>query len=282
MSSVSVVVLTMGDRPDELAAAIESARAQPGMVEVVLVINGGEPNRQLADIVVEPGENLGIPEGRNRGVAASSGELVCFLDDDGVLAHDVLDPARRAFADDPRLAVIGLRVVNEHGATARRHLPGLRKDPDHSGPATAFPGGACVVRRSAFDEVGALCGPFRYGLEETDLAWRLIDAGWKVWYRADMRMRHPHTSPIRHPEFAFATARNRVFLAHRSLPTPVGLLYVMNWTIVTICRNLRQPSTIAIHMRGTTEGWRLRPGPRQPMSFRTLWTLLRLGRPPLI
>jgi GT2 family glycosyltransferase len=282
MPAVSVVVLTMGDRPAELATAIASARRQPVDVEIVLVVNGGDPDRSLGDVIVEPGENLGIPEGRNVGAAAGSGDLICFLDDDGELDGDVFGPAVAAFEADDRLGVIGLRVIDEHGQTARRHLPGLRKDAERSAPATAFAGGACLVRRSAFDAVGGLCGPFRYGLEETDLAWRLIDAGWDVQYRADLRMFHPRTSPTRHPEFVFRTARNRVWLAHRLLPAPVGLLYVINWTVVTIGRNVRRPVAIATHLRGTIDGWRHRPGPRRPMSPRTMRKLSRLGRPPLI
>ena len=282
MPAVTVVVLTMGDRPGELVKAIESARAQRGDVEVVLVVNGGNPERSLADIVVEPCENLGIPEGRNVGATAGSGELICFLDDDGRLEGDVFGSAIDAFALDDRLSVIGLHVVDETGASARRHIPGLLKKADRSVPATAFPGGACILRRSAFEKVGGLCGPFRYGLEETDLAWRLIDEGWGVEYRADLRVVHPRTSPTRHPEFFFRTARNRVWLAHRSLPLPLALLYVLNWTLVTTLRSLRQPSEIFAHMQGLFAGLRSCPGPRRPMRWRTALELTRRGRPPLI
>ena len=79
----------MGDRPAQLDAAIRSARGQKGVdVEIVLVVNGGDPDRSLADVVVEPGENLGIPGGRNAGAAVATGEFLCFLDDDGELLGD--------------------------------------------------------------------------------------------------------------------------------------------------------------------------------------------------
>ena len=92
MPAVTVVVLTMGDRPTELAAAIDSARRQPVDVEIVLVVNGGDPDRSLGDVVVEPGENLGIPEGRNVGAAEGTADVICFLDDDGELDGDVFGP----------------------------------------------------------------------------------------------------------------------------------------------------------------------------------------------
>lgn len=282
MPAVTVVVLTMGDRPAELTAAIESARRQAVDLEIVLVINGGDPDRSLADIVVEPGENLGIPEGRNRGAAAGTGALICFLDDDGALGGDVFGPAVAAFTANDRLGVIGLRVVDEDGKTARRHVPGLRKDAERSASATTFPGGACLVRRTAFDDVGGLCGPFHYGLEETDLAWRLIDARWEITYRADLTMRHPRTSPTRHPEFFFHTARNRVWLAHRALPLPLAVVYVTNWSLVTIGRNVARPAAVLAHLRGTLAGIRELLGPRRPVAWRTVAALTRRGRPPVI
>ena len=283
MQAVSVVILTMGDRPGALAEAVGSARAQAGVeVEVVLVVNGGNPDRTIADVIVEPGENLGIPGGRNAGAAAAGGELVCFLDDDGVLVgHQLLADTAASFERDASLAVIGLRVVDEDGRTSRRHLPGLRKDPGRTRDATSFPGGACIIRRAPFDSVGGFCGELRYGLEETDLAWRLIDRGWTVRYRADLRMRHPRTKPTRHPDFHLRTARNRVWLAHRSLPVPIGATYVAAWTIVTVARNLRRPRAIGAHLRGTRTGWRSRVGPRTPIAWATVIRLSRLGRPPV-
>ena len=282
MPAVTVVVLTMGDRPAELATAIESARRQAVDLEIVLVINGGDPDRSLTDIVVEPGENLGIPEGRNRGAAAGTGALICFLDDDGALDGDVFGPAVAAFTANDRLGVIGFRVVNEDGETARRYVPGLRKDAERSASATAFPGGACLVRRIAFDEVGGLCGPFRYGLEETDLAWRLIDARWEITYCADLKMRHPQTSPTRHPEFFFHTARNRVWLAHRALPLPLAIAYLLNWTLITVIRSIRHAGGLVAHVRGTVDGIRRPTGPRRPIRWRTVLQLSRSGRPPVL
>jgi GT2 family glycosyltransferase len=193
MSVVSVVVLTMGGRPEALAAAVASARAQVGVDgEIVLVVNGGNPERSLADVVVEPGENLGIPGGRNAGAAATSGELLCFLDDDGELLGDnVFACAAQRMDDRPDLGAIALRIVDPSGATARRHHPGLRSDPSVSGDVTSFPGGGSIIRRAAFDEAGGLCAEFVYGLEETDLAWRLLDRGWSIRYDADLQMFHP-------------------------------------------------------------------------------------------
>ncbi len=284
MADVSVVILTMGDRSTELAAAVGSARAQTGVdVEVVLVVNGGDPDRSLADTVVEPGENLGIPGGRNAGANVATADLRLFLDDDGELVGDaVLRRAATTISEEPDLAVIALRISDEFGNTARRHRSRLGGDPGRSSDVTAFPGGACVVRKPAFDDVGGLCSEFFYGLEETDLAWRLIDSGWRIRYMADLEMFHPRTHPDRHPSFVRGTARNRVWLAHRALPLPLAVLYVIDWTVVTLVRNAPNPAAVWAHLAGLLEGMRDRVGPRGPISWRTALLLTRLGRPPVI
>lgn len=283
MTTVSVIVLSMGDRPVELAAAIASARAQNGVgIEVVLVVNGGQPNHADVDRVVEPGTNLGIPGGRNAGVGASSGDLLAFLDDDAeFLETDLLAAVANRFDTDPRVGAVGLRLVDEDGNTARRHQPRVGATAT-TGPATSFPGGATVVRREAFEQVGGLCADYHYGLEETDLAWRLIDAGWGIVFDADRRVFHPRTDASRHAVFHQSTGRNRVWLAHRCLPLPLGVIYLTNWMAVTVVRNWRRPRDWIDYARGTMAGLRHRVGPRKPMRWRTAWTLTRLGRPPII
>ena len=285
MHSVSVVVLPMGDRPEGLAAAIESARAQTGVeLEVVLVVNGGDPDRSLADVVVEPGENTGIPGGRNLGAAAASGDFLCFLDDDAWYASDdVLVQAVQEVESMPKVAVVGLGITDPEGNTAKRHHPMLGKRPDRTCQATSFPGGACVIRKSAFTEVEGFFAEYFYGLEETDLSWRLIDCGWNILYAPLLKVKHPVSPPEgHHVSFHKITARNRVWLAWRLLPWPVGLLYVFNWIFLLIIRELRKPKNISAVFYGTMSGWKHRPLRQRRTSFRLVICLTRLKRPPLI
>lgn len=280
---VSVVILTMGDRPTELAAAIASARAQRDVqVEIVVVGNGvAVPENTDADLIVELAENVGIPGGRNAGVEATAADLVLLLDDDGdLLGGDVVASACDLFVRDPRLAVVGLGIVDDAGGRSRRHSPRLRHP--SAGLATSFPGGGSIVRRDAFLEVGGFAEQFFYALEETDLAWRLLDAGWVIRYEPELLMRHPRTSPTRHPSFVERTARNRVWLAHRSLPFAVAIAYVAVWSALTIARARFRPSIVRSHLVGTLAGLRAPIGPRRPMSWRTAWLMTTWGRPPLI
>jgi GT2 family glycosyltransferase len=287
---LSVVVLTMGNRPVELDRSIRSALDQKNVdVEVVLVANGipGEWSPPIDDSrirLVRLPANLGIPGGRNEGVAASTGDLILFLDDDGY--YPSLELGRNledAFAADPSLGIVSFRVEDpEGGPGQRRHVPRLRAgDPMRSSDVTTFLGGACAMRRTAFDAAGGLPAEFFYAHEETDLAWRAMDAGFRIFYDATAVMCHPAVLPTRHAMFYRYNARNRVWLAKRNLPWPLALTYIAVWVGMTVLRE-RSPKALSPWFKGFVEGWRTPSGERRPMKWSTAWRMTRLGRPPII
>lgn len=202
---LGAVIITMGNRPDELRALLDSVARQEGdRIEVVVVGNGAPvPDVPAGVRSIELPENLGIPGGRNVGIEAfgPSGadvDALLFLDDDGLLPlTDTAELCRQAFEADPELGIISFRIADpDTGVTQRRHVPRLRAaDPMRSSRVTTFLGGANAVRTEVIAEVGPLPGQFFYAHEETDLAWRALDAGWLIDYRADLVLNHPTTAP---------------------------------------------------------------------------------------
>ncbi|WP_055588155.1 glycosyltransferase family 2 protein [Streptacidiphilus griseoplanus] len=288
---LGAVVLTMGNRPVELNALLESVAKQRGPAVEVVVVGNGAPLPALPEGVrtVELEENLGIPAGRNVGIEAFGKDgcevdAVLFLDDDGLLpGDDTAEKLRAAFTADPGLGIVSFRIADpETGTTQRRHVPRLRaSDPLRSSVVTTFLGGASAVRSSVFAQAGQLPGEFFYAHEETDLAWRALDAGWSIEYRADIVLYHPATLPSRHAVYHRMVARNRVWLARRNLPALLVPAYLGTWILLTL---VRRPSRAALKawMGGFREGWRTPCGLRRPMRWRTVWRLTRLGRPPVI
>nr|PPQ55930.1 glycosyl transferase [Streptomyces sp. QL37] len=288
---LGAVIITMGNRPDELRALLDSVAKQDGdRIEVVVVGNGAPvPDVPPGVRTVELPENLGIPGGRNVGIEAfgPSGadvDALLFLDDDGCLPNtDTAELCRQAFEADPKLGIVTFRIADpDTGVTQRRHVPRLRaSDPMRSSRVTTFLGGANAVRSQVIAEAGPLPAEFFYAHEETDLAWRALDAGWMIEYRSDMVLNHPTTAPSRHAVYHRMVARNRVWLARRNLPAPLIPLYVGVWLLLTL---VRRPSAPALKawFGGFREGWTKPCGPRRPMRWRTVWRLTRLGRPPVI
>jgi GT2 family glycosyltransferase len=284
MEGVSVIVLTTGDRPQQLVEALASVRRQTGVpFETILIANGGPRPIAETDQALHLDHNIGVSAGRNLGASLAKMPLLCFIDDDATLVNtDILSRASARFKDSPSLAVIGLRVVDQNGRTARRHHPRLIGSVNRSGEVTSFPGGACLVRSKAFFAVDGYCDDFFFSLEETDLAWRLIDANWTIEYAADLRAYHPRSTPDRHSGITELTASNRVRLAKRCLPRPLDIAYVLNWLAISLIRACLQPTTIASILRGTRDGLRQDSAERPVIAWHTVGKLSLLGRPPLI
>ncbi|GGQ24300.1 glycosyl transferase [Streptomyces virginiae] len=291
---LGAVIITMGNRPEELKALLDSVARQDGDPIEVVVVGQGVKVSEVADLPtgvrsVDLPENLGIPGGRNVGIEAFGPggrdvDVLLFLDDDGLLERtDTAELCRQAFAEDPALGIISFRIADpDTGQTQRRHVPRLRaSDPMRSSRVTTFLGGANAVRTTVFEQVGALPAEFFYAHEETDLAWRALDAGWLIDYRADMVLLHPTTAPSRHAVYHRMVARNRVWLARRNLPAPLVPVYLGVWLLLTLVRKPSGPALKA-WFGGFREGWATACGPRRPMRWRTVWRLTRLGRPPVI
>jgi hypothetical protein len=288
---LSCVILTMGNRPAELARAIASTTGlRAAGTQVIVVGNGADPPPVPADVTtLRLDRNVGVAAGRNAGVDAATGDVILFLDDDGWYpdppdpAADLARHVAGRFAADPLLAVLAFRVAGPDGGPAGRwHVPRLRAgDPLRSAPATTFSGGACAIRRTAYLEAGGFPGDFFYLHEEIDLAWRLLEAGYRIEYDAAAVMCHPAEPNSRHAGFWRLDGRNRTLLARRNLPWPLAALFLLDWLAVTAAR---QPSAAALRewLGGFAEGCRMNPGPRQPLSAATIWRMTRIGRPPVI
>ena len=284
--SLSCVVLTMGTRPAELERAIDSALNQTGEPIDVLLIGNGTPidsPRSNVRTMALP-ENVGIPAGRNVGIEHTESDAILFLDDDGWYCdNSVADHVRSRFALEPDLAVISFRILDPDTlATEQRHVPRLGKsDPLIASDVTAFLGGACAIRSSAVKNVGGFPGDFFYGHEESDLAWRLMDAGWRIAYDSDCSMFHPAASPSRHADYLRLNARNRAWLVKRNLPLVLAVIHLAVWTVITMAR-LGLGSSFKQWFAGLREGLRTDAGPRRPMKWKTVWAMTALRRPPII
>ncbi len=107
MTRFSVVIATHR-RPDYALQAIQSVERQTHPAhEIIVVVDGGSDDTAArvraahpAAVVVEQ-ENLGPSVAHNTGVAAATGEWVCFLDDDDLWHREKLEATAAYLADHP-------------------------------------------------------------------------------------------------------------------------------------------------------------------------------------
>ncbi len=296
---VDWVVLTTGDRPVDLALALNSLSGGLAAGERIhLVLNGPHldppaASELAADVagalhVIHAGENLGIPGGRNLGAAASDAEVIAFLDDDAaVVSADLCADLRVRFGADPRLGGVSFRIVDPTtGATAQRHVPrpggaGLERE----GPVTSFLGGASALSGPMFRQVGGYEAEFFYAHEESDLAWRAVGEGWRFLYAPSLVVTHPMLPTTRHPGAIERSMRNRVWLVRRNLPIPVALLHLAVWVSIGLARSRSVGGATSL-LRGLGAGFGTCPRPPVPAGparrWRITWRLTRAGRPPIL
>jgi GT2 family glycosyltransferase len=143
-----------------------------------------------------------------------------------------------------------------------------------------FVGCAFAVRRSAFLAVGRFYERLHYGLEELDLAYRLLEGGWRLRYVPDFAVLH-RAGPVaaRGGAWHFHLTRSRILVALRSLPWWALVPHLLVWQAAMLAFGLRAGHTRAV-VRGAAAGWREAGHAwrtRRPISAATVRTVRRLG-----
>lgn len=290
--NVGVVLLTQGKRPQALINALHSILNQDHIfVNVVVVGNGWDPGKFVASFSrsnlksLYLTENLGIPVGRNRGSSAVSGEWIFFIDDDAELASsNFLKDAIKICLSNPKIGMLQPRVVDPTGLQSpHRWVPRIRVgNPTRPSVAFSVMEATILLRRDVFDAAGGWAEPFFYAHEGIELAWRVWDQGYIVWYAANLVSHHPFVIPTRHSFYYRFNARNRVWLAKRNLPFAFIPFYVASWTMIQVVRSLPDPKTLAPWFAGWLEGWKTHAGQRKPLRAKTVLRMVRHGRPPIV
>lgn len=187
--------------------------------ELVVVDDGSLDGTALiaagwADVVVRlPGPPHGPAYARNRGVEASIGSILVFLDADVCLLPDALRRFAWAFAHRPELgAVFGSYDANPPERNDLSQYRNLRHHYVHqqeAGPAETFWAACGAVRRHAFAEAGRFdeWHFLRPQIEDIELGYRLRRLGYAI--ELDPAIQATHLKRWRLGEVLVADMRDR-------------------------------------------------------------------------
>ena len=214
---LSVVICTLNRRP-LLLDALQSVTQDIGDrdIEVLVVDNGStdgsvEAVEEVARrdgrvrLVREP--HLGLSVARNTGIAAASGRVVAFLDDDAVVVPGWSDAMLDIFANTPDAAAVGGRSTLAWPDDRRPEWLPARYEPYYSGvdygtertrlEAPRIPYGvnmaldrAWLERLGGFDTRLGRKGRSLISCEEQELFLRLRAAGGEIWYEPNAAVYH--------------------------------------------------------------------------------------------
>jgi GT2 family glycosyltransferase len=200
--------------PRELAGSLPALREQVDELVVIANVPGSVPDGVDAIHNERP---LGYAANLNRGIAATTAELVIAANPDATAEPGAVAALRTFVEARPRCGVAGPRLVYPDGRwqPSRRRFPTVtgtivRRTPlrlvvpqrrhfhlDEAPPTEPVPadwmlGGFLLLRRSMLEELGGFDEGYRLYGEDIDLQYRAMRAGWERWYVPAAVVRHEH------------------------------------------------------------------------------------------
>lgn len=210
----------------------------------------GRVNGDPTLVVVQTGENAGFAAGNNVGVrfaAARGADYVWLLNPDTVVHPDSLGALVAEAEADPRLGVVGGRILyygepertqaaaggtlSHWRGTTRLCGDGAPADaPLRPGGELAYVHGACLLARmAAVRAVGEMDERYFLYSEEVDWCLRMRRAGWRLGYAPGCRVWHKEGRSVRRQSALqeYHILRSRMLLMRTHFPSryPFALVY---------------------------------------------------------
>lgn len=285
---ISVVVVTRNRKEvlDQCLRSIALLAQTPA--EILVVDNAstdGTPEMVAAKYphirLLRQAQNTGAAGGRNIGIHGASQEICLCIDDDAtVLTPHALSRCLAFFQREPGLAVLALRIVDQHGQVIRKLIPRRdRKEVHEDTEAVNFSGTGFGIHRPTFVALGGFWDKLNpYFGEEPDYCYRLLEQGFRVILTPHIVVQHKESASERPPERRlFCGTRNAPWMALRSLPWPAALsLTVLSLGyFFLIAARYGQMHVYAAAVKESARGYRDVYRIRKPISWRTCRKVLR-------
>jgi len=195
-------------------------------------------------------DNRGFAAGCNQGIALSDAPTVLLLNPDCVLAPEALRRMSAYLRENPDVAGVGPTQRDERGKALPSHhrFPSLRGEftrtfqrvaslcglirsprPRTSAGVVDWVSGACMlIRRSAFEQVGAFDDGFFLYYEETDWCRRAAQLGLEIHHDPGVSVEHQGGTSVRRSAVGagesraasiFRSSRKRYFMKHHGAVT---------------------------------------------------------------
>ncbi|WP_328597362.1 glycosyltransferase family 2 protein [Heliobacterium mobile] len=250
--------------------------------------------------VIETGENLGV-EAYNRGFLHATGEYIVILDDDSFPAVDAIGKMVEQFRRDPQLGVVAfdVRSYGQFEEWQRKRHEDISKTTqakiskslqeklsvpecdmsnkeklstsasDDTEPVEyymSFNGAGAGIRRELLNRVGGYPGEFFLYMNETDLAFRIWNAGYKIKFFPDIVAYHK-ASPTNRQSWRAPLyyTRNLFWLVWKHQPAPY--VFTLTFQLLYYCFYFAMEQKASVYLKAA---W---------AAFRQMGMILELRKP---
>lgn len=264
--SLSLVIVTYR-REQELLDSLRSLESQGPVFDEVIVVDNGRSEELKASAeqmfdgrckVLQPESNLGAV-GRSAGINASHGDIVVTLDDDvQLLDATQLQGMADVFAGAASVGCVNFKIVYSDSRTldlsdwCHPRAPHIYQNQLFD---TAYISeGACAFDGPLVRRLGAYPSDLHIGQEGVELAARILDAGYGIYYLPTVCVGHSVAEAGRTPGRQFYyNARNIYWIALRCYPLGLAMRTVAReWAMLFLMALMR--ARLGYFLRGCRDG----------------------------
>ncbi|QQS29874.1 MAG: glycosyltransferase family 2 protein [Sphingobacteriales bacterium] len=288
---ISFIIISY-NRPADTIAAIKNVlelEDVSGYQKEIVVINNGstdtyQPLCNFLDslsvaeremvIYHHHSENLGVAKGRNLGISMAKGNLLIFMDDDaGFTKTNIIPIALRLleqYETSHHVKIIAFREFRT--ATQDYYIATKNKKLAQQSEflTNYYIGSGHLIKREVFDTVGNYTTEFFYGMEEYDLAYKALDAGFRILYTDSITVWHKKSPEGREGEVTLTrwNLENKTVVAYKYLPWVYVLTHLVFWSGYFLWKSGFRFLTLLTAFRNLFS--KIRRTPRRPISEKTL------------
>lgn len=182
----------------------------------IIVVDDGSPANIITELeiicsrykakLITSVVNGGFSKTVNKGILASTGDIVVLTNNDIVFTHDVIAELIKSFSSHPKVGVVGGLLLYPAGTIQHGGILLIGRDAFthrgwHYNPTNmsevkkteymiGVTGALFAIRRETFVDIGLLHEEFFISCEDTEYCLRAWKRGWRVLYNGSMQAIH--------------------------------------------------------------------------------------------
>lgn len=273
MKPIGFILITYNRKNDllELLKNIAGLDGASELLEEIIVVNNAstedytdvrnyiDQQRDLTIRYFDAPENLGVARGRNFALQKSTAPLLIMLDDDAVLQNkECLYNLLGEFEATDTIrekAVVSFKVLYYDTLQMQKNALPHKQFEEYRSKSFFetyyFAGGAHAIRRKVLDEIGRYPENFFYGMEEYDMSYRILNAGYSIVYSDKIVMLHKESPLGRKPKNEKLRMMwvNKVKVAYKYLPGRYFYSTAIMWSLFYLLKT-------RFNLSGFIKGWK--------------------------
>lgn len=253
--TISILIISY-NRPDDLLDLLRSLSQQNDLsaLKEVRILNNASSvsykpvedfiysNPQLKTNYIISTENLGVSRGRNKLMSEALGEYFLVLDDDIIFQKEndfekIATTFNNALFKNENTGIVTFRVIYydtkevQQTAFPHKRFEELKDQPYFL--TYYFAGCAHLLKKEVLTKTGLYPTDFFYGMEEYDLSYRAINAGYSLGYDGTVTFEHKESPKGRQANYEKLSSQwiNKSKVAWRYLPSRYYISTMLAWSI---------------------------------------------------